>query len=212
MARLRRAAIDLFWLPLGAGGHSVRWNGRAYEALASWRQHRAARDLYHAALEVTEGPTRYVIEMGPAWGVAAPERGVVQEGPVGLRVLGRYRAFRYEVRRWPGGCIPDVAEAVDSPRRLSEDPWQVAHVLGAVPRVPSLIWGRDELLAGDMWNSNSLIAWLLADAGIDLDDVQPPGDGRAPGWAAGLVLARREGEAPQRRSHPASRPGRRPGS
>jgi hypothetical protein len=25
--------IDLYWLPLGAGGHSVRWNGIAYEAL-----------------------------------------------------------------------------------------------------------------------------------------------------------------------------------
>jgi len=25
-------AVDLYWLPLGAGGHSVRLNGRVYEA------------------------------------------------------------------------------------------------------------------------------------------------------------------------------------
>ena len=24
--------VDLFWLPLGAGGHCVRFNGRVYEA------------------------------------------------------------------------------------------------------------------------------------------------------------------------------------
>ncbi|HEX6229829.1 MAG TPA: hypothetical protein VFZ41_10265 [Solirubrobacterales bacterium] len=27
------AAVDLYWLPLGAGGHFVRLNGRIYEAL-----------------------------------------------------------------------------------------------------------------------------------------------------------------------------------
>ena len=25
-------AVDLYWLPLGAGGHFVRFNGRVYEA------------------------------------------------------------------------------------------------------------------------------------------------------------------------------------
>ena len=30
-----RAAVDLYWLPLGAGGHFVRLNGRIYEALAA---------------------------------------------------------------------------------------------------------------------------------------------------------------------------------
>jgi hypothetical protein len=25
--------VDLYWLPLGAGGHFVRLNGRIYEAL-----------------------------------------------------------------------------------------------------------------------------------------------------------------------------------
>jgi len=26
--------VDLYWLPLGAGGHSVRFNGKASEAVA----------------------------------------------------------------------------------------------------------------------------------------------------------------------------------
>jgi hypothetical protein len=30
-----RSSIDLYWLPLGAGGHSVRLNGHLYEALAA---------------------------------------------------------------------------------------------------------------------------------------------------------------------------------
>jgi hypothetical protein len=29
------SAIDLYWLPLGAGGHSVRWHGRVFEWFAA---------------------------------------------------------------------------------------------------------------------------------------------------------------------------------
>lgn len=46
------ASVDLYWLPLDAGGHSVRLNGRVFEAVVSRLQHRTARDLYHSALEV----------------------------------------------------------------------------------------------------------------------------------------------------------------
>ena len=35
------AAMDLYWLPLGAGGHSVRWNGRVYEAVSALLERRA---------------------------------------------------------------------------------------------------------------------------------------------------------------------------
>ena len=31
--------MDLFWIPLGAGGHSVRVNGRIYEAIAATRRY-----------------------------------------------------------------------------------------------------------------------------------------------------------------------------
>ena len=57
-----------------------------------------------------------MIEMGPVWNTPDPQRGVVGEGPVGLRSLGRSRLFRYEVRCWRDGRIPDVDEAVDSPQ------------------------------------------------------------------------------------------------
>jgi hypothetical protein len=42
---------------------------------------------------------------------------------------------------------------------------------------------------GEMWNSNSLISWVLASSGHDLTGVAPPGDGRAPGWDAGALAA-----------------------
>jgi len=56
---------------------------------------------------------------------------------------------------------------------------------------PVPVWGRDELDAGEMWNSNSLISWLLVRAGIRVDAIRPPQDGRAPGWEAGIAVARR---------------------
>ena len=115
------SGIDLYWLPLGAGGRSVRWNGRLFEAAMARREHRAAKDLYHSALAVRERGRRYVIEMAPVWNIDATERGVVCEGPVGTRWMGRYRLFRYEVRCWPDGLIPDVADAVDGPQRVSSD-------------------------------------------------------------------------------------------
>jgi hypothetical protein len=41
--------ITLYWLPLGAGGHCVRLNGRLFEALVACHEHRPVRDLYHSA-------------------------------------------------------------------------------------------------------------------------------------------------------------------
>jgi hypothetical protein len=183
--------VDLLWLPLGAGGRSVRWNGRVFEAVAASVAHRDARDLYHSALEVHVGAERHVVEMTPAWGSGTTARGVVVEGPVGTRWLGAWRLFRYEVRCWRDGVIPDVAEAVDSPRRVSSDPVLARLVLDLVRHVPAVTWGRDELGAGEMWNSNSVVSWVLARSGHDLTDLGPPEGGRAPGWDAGLVVAGR---------------------
>jgi hypothetical protein len=132
-----------------------------------------------------------VVETAPAWGHDGAPRGVVAEGPVGTRWAGRLRIFRYEVRCWRDGVIPDVSEAVESPRRLADDPDVAQRVLDLVPGVPLLVWGRDESGASEMWNSNSMISWLLDRAGLDAESVQPPAGGRAPGWAAGLVVARR---------------------
>jgi hypothetical protein len=43
-----------------------------------------------------------------------------------------------------------------------------------------------------MWNSNSLIAWLIERCGLSAESIHAPAGGRAPGWRAGLVVARRQ--------------------
>ena len=187
------AAVDLYWLPLGAGGHFVRLNGRVYEALAARLQRRPAlRPLsLRAQIEVPEGT--YVIEQTPVPDLSGSRRGVVAGGAVGSRWAGRFRIFRYEIRLWLGGHIPDVAEAVESPRRLASDEGDARRVLGLVAQVPTPVWGRDELGTGEMWNSNSVIAWIIARSGMDAESIRPPAGGRAPGWHAGLEVARRAG-------------------
>ena len=113
------AGVDLYWLPLGAGGHSVRLNGRVFEAVVSRLEHRPACDLYHSALEVRVPEGRFVIEQAPVPSGDGTRHGVAVGGAVGAGWAGRFRIFRYEVRRWRDGVIPDVGEAVDSPRRLT---------------------------------------------------------------------------------------------
>ncbi len=184
------AGVDLYWLPLGAGGHSVRVNGRVFEAAAAWLEGRDRYDLYHSALEVSVPGERFVIEQAPASG-RGTERGVVAQGAVGARVAARFRLFRYEVRRWRDGVIPDIAEAVDSPRRLTGELQCCRQLLGLVPVVPTPVWGRDELGTGEMWNSNSVVSWLVTRAGLDAESIAPPRGGRAPGWRAGIALALR---------------------
>ena len=82
-------------------------------------------------------------------------------------------------------------EAVDSPRRLTDDPAVARRLLDLCPKIPRAVWGRDELRAGERWNSNSVIAWLIAGCGLHPESIHPPAGGRAPGWHAGVVLARR---------------------
>lgn len=195
-------AVDLYWLPLGAGGRSVRLNGKVFEAVAARLGRRPACDLYHSALEVTVGGNRFVIEMAPAWDPDGAGRGVVAEGPVGARWAGRWRLFRYEIRRWRDGEIPDVAEAVDSPQRLSRDPATARRLLELVPQVPTVTWGRDELAAGEMWNSNSVVSWLLANSGIEPTAARLPEHGRAPGWDAGLAVKQHAGAVRRPRPDP----------
>jgi hypothetical protein len=183
--------VDLYWLPLGAGGHSVRWNGRVYEAVVAGMERRGRCDLYHSALELHVAAGRFVIEMTPIPDRRGHERGVVAEGAVGSRWARGLRIFRYEIRRWRDGAIPDADEAVESPRRLACDPSTAQRLFEIVPSVPTPVWGRDELRAGEMWNSNSLVSWLIVSARIDLEGARLPARGRAPGWNAGVEVARR---------------------
>ena len=136
--------VDLYWLPLGAGGHSVRLNGRVFEAVAARLERRSPCDLYHSALVVRVPEGRFVIEQAPIRDSNGGERGVVAHGAVGSRRAGRFRIFRYEVRRWRDGVIPDIGEAVESPQHLTGDPLLAQRVLDLVPAVPALVWGRDE--------------------------------------------------------------------
>ena len=190
----RSAAVELYWLPLGAGGHSVKWNGRVYEAIKARLEGRPRFDLYHAALQVHVEGDAYVIEQAPEPDLSGERRGVVAEGPVGARWAGRFRIFRYEIRVWRGGNIPDIAEAVDSPRRLTDDEARARQVLDVVRQVPRLVWGRDEFGTGEMWNSNSVIAWVLSRSGLHPEAINPPAGGRAPGWRAGVVVAGRDSD------------------
>jgi hypothetical protein len=192
-----QTSVDLYWLPLGAGQSSwcVQGSGRLYEAFTAARHHRARRRLFHSALIVRLDGHAHAIEMAPVWAVGGNGRGVVSVGPVGSPSWGRSRLFRYEVRCWRDGVIPDATTAVDSPRRVSTGSSRARDVLRLVESFPTATWGRDEQHAGEMWNSNSLTAWLLALSGHDVEStaLQPPAGGRAPGWSAGLAVAARAG-------------------
>jgi len=185
------ATVDLYWIPLGAGQHLVRLSGRLFEAISARLQRRRPCDLYHSALVVVVPEGRFVIEQTPVPDQGGP-RGVVLEGAVGTRLAGSFRLFRYEVRRWRDGVIPDISAAISSPVLVSDDLACAALILDLVPCVPALVWGRDERHTGEMWNSNSVTSWLLASAGIDAGSIQPPHRGRAPGWRSGLVIAARD--------------------
>ena len=87
---------------------------------------------------------------------------------------------------WP---IADANEAVASPQLLANEPVVARRLLDLVGALPSPVWDRDELGTGEMWNSNSVIAWLLARSGLPTDAIRPPPGGRAPGWQAGLAVA-----------------------
>lgn len=187
------ASVDLYWLPLGAGApsgsRSVRMNGKVFEAVQATLERRRRCELYHAGLDVRLGDEHFIIEVAPSPDVAGVQRGVVAEGPVGSRLAEPFRLFRYEVRCWPGGAIPDIDQAVASPIRLSEDPRAARRLLELVPSVPISVWGRDELRAGEMWTSNSVISWLIVRSGLPPERAPLPAGGRAPGWDAGLVAA-----------------------
>jgi hypothetical protein len=189
------ASLDLYWIPLGAGQHVVRASGRIFETVAALVQHRPRRDLYHSALVANTRRGRYFMEMTPVPDdVGREQRGVVSEGSVGSLFLGRFRIFRYELRRWQDGVIPDISYAVDSPVRISDDEEIAQHVVDLIALVPTPVWGRDELRAGEMWNSNSVVSWVLERASVIERAGVPPRRGRAPGWDAGVRIARRSTE------------------
>lgn len=184
------AAVTLDWIPLGAGSRIVPACGRAFETLSARRRHRRPEQLVHAALSVSVGERTYAIEQAAAWGPATRigDRGVTVTGPVGFTWLGRIRFFRYEIRCWSGGTIPDVDAAI-ARFEVPTDADRAASLIALTHRVPPHTWGRDEIGVGEMWNSNSVIAWLLSRSGHDASVAVPPAGFRAPGWRSGQVAA-----------------------
>ena len=184
--------VTVFWIPLGAGARVpvTAVSGRLYEALAAARHRRPRASLFHAVLEVS-GPDRsaVAIEMTPAWLPADASVEVASTGPVGLAPLGRSRWFRWEVRLRHGTRPPDAEHAVGLPSSVATDDERALRLLALARSTPALVWGRAPAGSREMWNSNSLVAWLLAASGHDLTAVHPPPGGRAPGWAAGVRVA-----------------------
>src|SRR5262245_14981445 len=88
-------AVEVFFFPVGSPGALPGGSPRLYEAVVAARDRRPRRELFHAALEVRTDAMTTWIEM--ALPVHRCDRGIVAEGPVGARVLSRWRLFRYEV-------------------------------------------------------------------------------------------------------------------
>ncbi|MEP9413398.1 hypothetical protein ABLE92_03455 [Gordonia sp. VNQ95] len=180
-------SVTLHWIPLGAGGRVVARCGRVYESVSARTRHERPAQPVHAALTVVTDGSRYIIEQAPVWGAPPGDRGVRVTGPVGLRLLGRSRYFRYEIRCWRDGLIPDLAaELARCP--IPGDDRTAQRIIDATARVPAFTWGRRAPGTTQMWNSNSVAAWLLVTAGID--PPLPPAGCHAPGWDAGRVIAR----------------------
>lgn len=187
-------AVELHWIPLGAGAHVVRWSGRMYESLAAGIHRRQAMQLFHSALTLSLPEGRYIVEQAPVPDLDGNRRGVVAEGPVGDRRAGRIRLFRYEVRCWRDGRIPDLSCEGARSQLVSPNASTARRIIEVLPSIPTPTWGRDELRTGEMWNSNSVIAWTLLRSGVDAGRFAPPAGGRAPGWNAGIRVAVRAGE------------------
>jgi hypothetical protein len=68
----QRGAVDLYWIPLGAGAHVVRVSGKVFEAGSALVHRRGRCDhLYHSALVVDVPEGRFVIEQAPVPTAAA---------------------------------------------------------------------------------------------------------------------------------------------
>lgn len=171
------ASVEVLWIPLGSGQHIVRLSGRLYERLVAGLERRTSRDLYHAALTVTTSDGRWVVEVAPVPDDDPASRGAVASGAVGMGWLGRFRLFRYELRCWVGGEIPDEPDARVR-HCLDTTPGEAERLVELVREVPTPVWGRDESGAGEMWNSNSVVSWLLTTWGADTVPLGPPPGGR----------------------------------
>jgi hypothetical protein len=192
-ARVTGCALDLYWIPVAAGtSRPQRASLRAWEAFEAARARRSRAILVHSALKIVpgEGGTR-TLELMPAFvrTGAAP----LVTGAVGVRGADRLTLFRYQLVLLPAEKLPDEAWAIGEPLRLADDCAAIDRLLALAPSAPNHVWGRRVRGTAEMWTSDSVISWLLVRAGIDPSGAGPPPGTRAPGWEAGLRLARADG-------------------
>jgi hypothetical protein len=101
-----RAAVDLHWIPLGAGGHSVRFNGEVYEAVSALIDRRPRCDIYHSALTIRVPDGVFAVEMTPVPNRRGWERGRHQTCSRDAATTPPYRREQAQPRRRfrsPGG-------------------------------------------------------------------------------------------------------------
>lgn len=181
--------VELWWMSVGAGTSRVQQASlRLWEAIEAARARRPRARLVHSALKLHDGTATWTLELTPAFVAAATPPLIT--GPVGLGAAGRLRLFRYQLVCLPGETFPDEAWAV-AQARLPGEAELAARLLALAPTVPRHVWGRRVHGTREMWTSDSVVSWLLARAGVDVPAVAPPAGTRAPGWGAGLALARR---------------------
>jgi hypothetical protein len=181
---------DLYWLPVGAGTSRLQQASlKAWEAIEAFRSHRPRAQLLHSALKLSLADGRtFTMELTPAF-IGSPEPPLLT-GPVGIRGADRFRLFRYQLRCLPGDALPDEQWAVGNPVLLTNDCAVVGRIIELGPTVPRHVWGRRVRGTKEMWTSDSTISWLLTRAGVDAARLALPAGSRAPGWDAGIELAR----------------------
>ena len=181
------AAVELYWMPVGAGTSRFQQASLGlWETFEAVRARRPKANLYHSALKFrADGWTR-TLELMPAF-ISVPSA-PLRTGPVGIRVAGRLRIFRYQLVCLDIDSLPDEGSAVDSPQVLSDDEATAKRILGLAGETPVHTWGRRVRGTNEMWTSDSVISWLLVRAGVDTSRIRIPDRGRAPGWSAGIAL------------------------
>ena len=141
-----------------------------------------AADLYHSALEVRPRPRSTGSSRWRRSGARRSlEQGVVAHSPVGPQVARPVAAgSRYEVGAGVGGSMPDVAEAVDSPRGCATRPRARASGSSSVARaLPHRHLGAGRQRTGDMGTRTRSRRGLVR-SGTTVPG-QPPAGGPAPG-------------------------------
>jgi hypothetical protein len=165
---------------------------KGWERLRALKAGRSPRELLHVALEVQlDSSTKFVIELVPAgFGPARTSTGVVGNGPILSRALGWMRMFQYEIRRWKNGVVEAKDKSTRPPSTYVITRDQALQIIDGASRAPRHPWGQDVLGNGDMWNSNSLVSFVLVSAGMDPAAIEPPASADWPGWDTGVALAR----------------------